>query len=100
MKKIFRILPLFLFLFLIDRFMFLPGRMDGIWQYETGTFAGDPIAYDNITIINNFEVQISKSSEFDSFYLLGCYFGRLYLLENTSLEFTKYIEVEESDFID
>lgn len=88
-----------LFLFLIDRFMFLPGRMDGIWQYDTGTFAGDPIAYDNIVIINNFEIQISKSSKFDSFYLLGCYFGRLYLLEKTSLNYTKYIEVEEIDLL-
>ena len=85
---------------MLDRFFFLPERMDGIWQYESGVFVGDPIAYDNIEISNNFEVKIRKSYKFDSFYLLGCYFGRLYLLEKNNLQYTKYIELEESNFIE
>jgi len=99
MKKIIRTLPFFLFIFLLDRFFFLPGRMDTVWQYESGVFVGDVIAYDNITIINNFEVQISKSYKFDSFYLLGCYFGRLYLLDKNYLRYTKYVELDEKDLI-
>jgi hypothetical protein len=98
MKKFLGILPFLLFLFLLDRFFFLPGRMDGVWQYESGIFVGDPIAFDNIEIVNNFEVKISKSSKFDSFYLVGCYFGRLYLLDKNYLVFTKYTELEESSF--
>ncbi len=74
--------------------------MDGLWQYESGTFVGDPIAYDNIEIINNFEVKIRKSSKFDSFYLLGCYFGGLYLLEINTLNYTKYTALDESDLLD
>lgn len=79
----------------MDRFMFLPGRMDGIWQYESGIFVGDPISYSNIEIIDNFEVKIRKSYKLDNFYLLGCYFGNLYLLEKNSLKYTKYIQLEE-----
>jgi hypothetical protein len=71
--------------------------MDGIWQYESGTFVGESIAYDNIEIVNNFEIKISKSTKFDSFYLLGCYFGNLYLMEKTTLNYTKYAEVEQID---
>lgn len=98
MKKIIRIVPFLLFIFLMDRFMFLPSRMDALWQYESGVFVGDPISYDNIEIIDNFEVKIRKSYQFDNFYLLGCYFGNLYLLEKNSLKYTKYGKVEETKF--
>ena len=100
MKKFIRILPFILFILVLDRFFLLPSRMNGIWQYETGAFVGDPISYDNIEIINNFEVRIRKSYDFDSFYLLGCYFGRLYLLEKNNLQYTKYIELEESNILE
>ncbi|MCF6132416.1 hypothetical protein [Flavobacterium wongokense] len=99
MKKTFRILPLLLFLLLIDRFMFLPGRMDGIWQYDNGVFMGDPITYDDIVILNNFEIQISKSGKLHSCYLLGCYFGNLFLLDTYTLQYTRYIELKESNFL-
>ena len=100
MKKILRILPFILFILVLDRFFLLPSRMDGIWQYETGAYVGNPISYDNIEIIDNFEVKIRKSSDFDSFYLLGCYFGRLYLLEKNNLQYTKYIELEETNILE
>ena len=79
--------------------MLLPSRMDAIWQYESGVYVADMIAYDNIEIIDNFEIKISKSYKFDTFYLLGCYFGRLYLLEKNSLKYTSYIELVENGFI-
>ncbi|MCF6128988.1 hypothetical protein L1S35_04835 [Flavobacterium sp. AS60] len=99
MKKIIRILPFFLFILLLDRFFFLPGRMDATWQYEKGINLGDPITFDNIEIINNFEVMVRKSGEFNSCYLLGCYFGNLYLLDSKALKYTKYTEIEEFDFL-
>jgi hypothetical protein len=73
--------------------------MDSIWQYESGVYVADMISYDNIEIVNNFEVKISKSYKFDSFYLLGCYFGRLYLLEINSLKYTSYYELDDIEFI-
>jgi hypothetical protein len=79
--------------------MLLPSRMDAIWQYESGVYVADMIAYDNIEIIDNFEIKISKSYKFDTFYLLGCYFGRLYLLEKNSLKYTSYIELVENGFM-
>jgi hypothetical protein len=79
--------------------MLLPSRMDAIWQYESGVYVADMIAYDNIEIIDNFEIKISKSYKFDSFYLLGCYFGRLYLLEKNSLKYTSYSELVENGVI-
>lgn len=100
MKKIIRIIPFLIFILLIDRFFLLPSRMDGIWQYETGYFVGDPIAFENIEIIDNFEVRISKSGKFDSFYLLGCYFGNLYLLDKNYLKYTKYTKLEEIENVE
>ena len=97
MKKIIRILPFLLLLFVMDRLMFLPGRMDNTWVYEKGTLAGDPITFNNIEIINNFEVKIQKGGKWNTFYLLGCYFGNLYLLDETTLEYTKYSKLESLD---
>lgn len=90
-------MPFFLFLLLLDRFFFLPGRMDNTWQYESGTFAGDSITYTNIEIINNFEVKIQKSGKWNTFYLVGCYFGNLYLLDEENLKYTKYTKLESPD---
>lgn len=99
MKNVFRIWPLFLFLFILDRLMFLPGRMDATWEYEKGTNLGDPITFDNIEIINNFEITVRKTGESNSCYLLGCYFGNLYLLDSQTLKYTKYVELEENVFL-
>ena len=100
MKRIFGMLPLLLFVFVIDRLMFLPGRMNGEWHYEKGTYLGDSIAFDsNIEILSNVEIEIQKNQKFDNFYLLGCYFGTLYLLNKTTLEYTVYERYEsENEF--
>lgn len=99
MKKIIRIVPFFLFVLTLDRFFYLPGRMDATWEYEKGTNLGDPITFDNIEIINNFEITVRKTGESNSCYLLGCYFGNLYLLDSQTLKYTKYVELEESTFL-
>lgn len=101
MKKIIRILPFLLFVLLLDRFFFLPGRMDGNWQYQKGYFFGDPISFDQIDIINNFELKISESTQkTKSCYLLGCYFGKLYLLDKETLNYSKYSKFEGFIFLD
>lgn len=99
MKKIIRILPFFLFVFVLDRFMFLPGRMDATWEYVKGTNMGDLITFNDIYILNNFEIQIQKSGKLNECYLLGCYFGNLYLLDSQMLKYTKYTELEEKNFL-
>jgi hypothetical protein len=68
--------------------------MNGTWDYVKGTSVGDSITFENIDIVNNFEVKISNSNKLDSFYLLGCYFGTLYLLDKDTLEYTVYEKYE------
>lgn len=97
MRKISNTLPFLLLLLVMDRFLFLPGRMDTTWEYENGTFAGNPITFDNIEILNNFEVKIQKSGKWNTFYLIGCYFGNLYLLDEETSEYTKYTKLENAD---
>ncbi|MFN3968281.1 hypothetical protein [Flavobacterium sp.] len=94
MRKAVEIVLFLLVVFVFDRFLFLPGRMNGTWDYKTGTNIGDSITFENIDIVNNFEVKISNSKKLDSFYLLGCYFGTLYLLDKDTLEYTVYEEYE------
>jgi hypothetical protein len=93
-KKRVEILLFILVILVLDRFLFLPGRMNGTWEYRTGTNIGDSITFENIDIVNNFEVKISTSKKLDSFYLLGCYFGTLYLLDKDTMEYTVYEEYE------
>lgn len=93
MKKAFRTWPFFFFIFLLDRFFFLPGRMEGSWQYQKGAYMGDPISFERIDIVNNFQLKIAESSKkSNSCYLLGCYFGRLYLLDTQTLDYSKYVK--------
>ena len=103
MKKRVEIIPILLFiltLLVLDRFLFLPGRMEGTWDYEKGTFIGDSISFShNIDIVDNFEIKIQDNKKLDSFYLVGCYFGNLYLLNKETLEYTKYVKFEGSNSI-
>ena len=103
MKKRVQIIPILLFiltLLVLDRFLFLPGRMEGTWDYEQGTFIGDPISFShNIDLVDNFEIKIQDNKKLDSFYLVGCYFGNLYLLNKETLEYTKYVKFEGSNSI-
>ncbi len=95
MKKLLRTWPFFAFIFLLDRFFFLPGRMEGSWQYEKGFYMGDPITFEHIDIVDNFQLKIAESSKkINSCYLLGCYFGNLYLLDKETLDYSKYVKYE------
>lgn len=94
MRKIVSIVLFLLVVFVLDRFLFLPGRMNGTWDYVQGTSMGESITFENIDIVNNFEVKISNSRKLDSFYLLGCYFGTLYLLDKDTMEYTVYYKYE------
>lgn len=91
MKRYFSKILIVFLLFIGDRFLLLPSRLDNLWEYETGHYVGDPIALEqNILVKNNFEIKISKNDESASFYLLGCYLGELFLLEKENLKYTRY----------
>ena len=92
-------MPFFLFVFVLDRLMFLLGRMDATWEYEKGINMGDSVTFDDIYILNNFEIQIQKSGKLNECYLLGCYFGNLYLLDKQTFKYTKYFKLEEASFL-
>ncbi len=62
-----------------------------IWEIQ--------FTFDNIEINNNFEIKIQKAGELNECYLLGCYFGNLYLLDSQMLKYTKYSELEENIFL-
>ena len=62
-----------------------------IWEIQ--------FTFDNIEINNNFEIKIQKAGELNECYLLGCYFGNLYLLDSQTLKYTKYSELEENIFL-
>ncbi len=69
----------------------MPNRLNGIWEFEKGVYAGDPISFlQNIEVKSNFEIQISKNQKSKTFYILGCYFGNLYLVEKDNFKFTEY----------
>ncbi len=97
MNKIVTPFLFFLFLFLMDRFFFLPGRMNGSWEYENGSNAGDIITFQDIDILNNCEIKVRINKNSTSFYLVGCYFGTLYLLNEDTLEYTRYTVLEGID---
>jgi hypothetical protein len=95
---------LILILFLIiamDRILFMPDRINAIWEFEKGNYIGDPISQiQNIKVLNNFEIEISKNEKSASFYVIGCYFGGLYLLEKSTLKYNVYSQFEGSDMWD
>lgn len=93
-----KLILMLLLIIVIDRFFFLPDRINTAWEFEKGNFIGDPITkIQNIKVLNNFEIEISKNEKSASFYVIGCYFGGLYLLEKNTLKYNKYSEFEGSD---
>lgn len=98
MNKSSKLILILFLIIVIDRFLFMPGRIDAIWEFETGKYIGDPISLiQNIKVLNNFEIEISKNKKSASFYLIGCYFGGLYLLEKNTLKYNEYSRFEGSD---
>ncbi len=91
----------FLLLFIIDRFTWMPERVKILWRYESGYGFGDPIAYNQDFILNGSEIlfkEFKQKEEFpvmyhnrqSKFYLLGCYFGKLYIYDTIKHRITVY----------
>ncbi|WP_396171611.1 hypothetical protein [Flavobacterium sp.] len=98
MNKLSRLILILFLIIAADRFLFMPNRMSAVWEFETGKYIGDPISKDqNIKVLNNFEIEISKNDKSASFYVIGCYFGAMFLLEKDTLKYTKYVVFEGSE---
>lgn len=101
MNKLSKVILIVFLIIVGDRFLFLPDRLNGIWEFEKGIYIGDPISQiQNIKVLNNFEIVISKNKKSASFYVIGCYFGGLYILEKETLRYTRYSRFEGSDLWD
>jgi hypothetical protein len=98
MNKSSKLILILFSIVIIDRFSFMPGRINTVWEFETGNYIGDPISQiQNIKVLNNFEIEIFKNEKSASFYVIGCYFGGLYLLEKKTLKYNEYTRFEGSD---
>lgn len=97
MNKTLKLILILFLIIIVDRFLFMPDRINTIWEFEKGNYIGDPISQiQNIKVLNNFEIEISKNEKSASFYVIGCYLGSLYLLEKNTLKYNKYSEFEGS----
>lgn len=97
MKNSIKLALIFFLIILGDRFLFMPNRLNTVWEFERGNYIGDPISKNqNIKVLNNFEIKISKNEKSTSFYVIGCYFGKLYLLEKKTLKYNEYSKFEGS----
>jgi len=94
----------FFLLFIIDRFTWMTERVKGkTWMQESGRNLGDPLAFKGDFILNGSEIIFSNNKSKEDypyvyrnrqskFYLLGCYFGSLYILDKTRKEIILYSE--------
>ena len=91
MKKSIKLILIVLLIIIGDRFLFMSNRLNNVWEFETGNYIGDPISKkQNILVKNNFEIKIYKNNKSAFYYLLGCYYGELFLLEKGTLKYTRY----------
>jgi hypothetical protein len=92
-RKIIIVIAFFL-LFIIDRYTWMPERVQGkAWLHESGRGLGDPIVYKWDFKLNGSEIIFNNNNKSkedypyvyrnrqSEFYLLGCYFGNLYIFD-------------------
>jgi hypothetical protein len=104
MKKIVKIcLVILVVLFVVDRYTWMPQRVKGLWMWEDGLELGDPISYEYSFILKESEVvflEFEQKKEWPNielnrkgkFYLLGCYFGKIYFFEKKSKKISIYVK--------
>jgi len=95
-KRIISILAISIICILIDRIFFVSDRTRGTWQYISGTYLGDPIAYgQDYKLVSNKMIFTRNKSKFNpvmnkNISLIGCYFGNLYLYDNEANSMIRY----------
>ena len=90
-------------LFILDRYFWMPKRTKGVWLIERGRNLGDPIAYEQDFLLNGSEIIFHGKKSLDEFpavaknrkskfYLLGCYFGTLFIFDRIKSEVIVYVD--------
>lgn len=106
MKKKLIILACLISLFFIDRCFWMPERVkqiEKIWLLEKGRNLGDPLTFNHDFILNGSQIVFyNNKSEKEypfvyknrqsKFYLIGCYFGRLYFYDTNRNEIIIYFK--------
>jgi hypothetical protein len=67
-------------LLLVDWFIVMPKRLHGVWEYQSGHYVGDPIAYRQHFVLKNRIIFFKKYPE-KKLLLIGCYFGEFVMLD-------------------
>lgn len=73
-------------------------RVSGIWEYENGTFLGDPIAAHYDFELKGDRIRMKRNKSLDNVVinkeikLMGCYFGYLWMYDVTSNTFITYLK--------
>ncbi len=94
----------FVIFFISDRYVWMPKRVEQVWLQQSGRNLGDPIAYNQDFILSDSKVifhGIKSTNEYPSvmgnrkskFYLVGCYFGLLYIYDINRKEITTYSNI-------
>lgn len=97
-KKLLIFFSVLLSILLIDRLFFMENRLQGIWEYNEGSYFGDPIAYNQDFIFNKNKIKFVRNKSESNpviekeIYLVGCYFNMLFLYDNNSNKTALYIK--------
>jgi hypothetical protein len=87
--------------FMIDRYFFMENRLNNIWMFNSGRNFGEPLSINQNFILKNNRIQFinffdkenfpkTYKNTQSSFYLLGSYFGNLYIWDIERKEITVY----------
>jgi len=84
----------FISLLVIDRFLWMPERIETLWLNERGRNLGDPISYNQDFKLNGSKIIFLNNKDSvnypgvyqnrkGNFYLTGCYFGYLFIYDKS-----------------
>lgn len=88
-------------IFTIDRFYFMENRLNEIWLHNSGRSFGEPLSINQNFIVKRNRIyfinfidkenfpKTYKNTQSD-FFLLGCYFGNMYIWDIDRKEITVY----------
>lgn len=88
-----------LFILLFDRLLFMEYRIKGGWSYSSGSYFGDPIAYNQDFVLNKSKIKFVRNKSEDNpvlekdVYLIGCYFNMLLMYDNDLNKTAFYIKL-------
>ncbi len=97
-KTVLIILIVLISLFVVDRLFFIKHRLLGVWEYESGSYFGDPVVYNQDFILNKSKIKFVRTKSEDNpvlekdVYLIGCYFNMLLMYDNDLNKTAFYIK--------